>query len=87
VGVYLYRCESCGTRFFRKRRHPEKKQEAHKDAQKITAANLLARGSQRRKKESLARRRRDLLLYGFGILAFLLFLYYVTHEHNAESGG
>ena len=77
--VYPYRCEDCGARFFRKRHRQHVPKERTK-----APGSLLARGSKRRQQNRLSRTRREVILYALGMLAFVLFLYYVTHEHSSR---
>lgn len=78
--VYPYRCRGCEHRFLRFR---------------YSAPELAAAGNPSVARElkatrsalQLKRKRRELLLYGIGFLLFLAFLYFITRDRGAQSGG
>ena len=74
IGYYPYRCRECGHRFlqFRYASPPEtgKRSETEREI-RSTRTRIRWR-----------RKKRALLLYGFGALIFLGFLYYLTRPGN-----
>jgi DNA-directed RNA polymerase subunit RPC12/RpoP len=72
IGYYPYRCRECGHRFlqFRYASPPESPTRRHAEAEReIRAIRVRIRWQ---------RKKRALLLYGFGALIFLGFLYFIT---------
>jgi len=78
-GYYPYRCNKCEHRFFESRFKPPKTTEHP------TATETEIRTT--RNRYEWKRRRRDFLLYGSALLAFLAFLYYITRERGDTSNG
>jgi len=76
---YPYRCTECRHRFFVLRREPPG------TAEKPTATETEIRVT--RSKLKWRRKRRELLLYGWALLAFLVFLYFVTRDRGGSSAG
>jgi hypothetical protein len=68
LGFYPYRCHQCHHRFL------HYKYAMPKDAPSSTEREIRAT----RMKIKRKRKTREFMLYGFGLLLFLLFLYYIT---------
>jgi hypothetical protein len=76
VGYYPYSCRDCGHRFlrFRYAAPPESPPGRRSQAEReITSTRVRVRWQ---------RKKRALLLYGFGALIFLGFLYFITRPGN-----
>ena len=76
---YPYRCNECGHRFYGLPPEPPKPSEPPS----ATEAEIRAT----RKSYEWKRQRRDFLLYGSALLAFLGFLYYLTRDRGNSSNG
>jgi hypothetical protein len=79
VAIHPYRCKGCGHRYlqFRYAQLPD-----------LGPGNSAEREI-RATRSALAwkRKRRELLLYGAGVLCFLAFLYFITRERGGFTGG
>jgi predicted Zn-ribbon and HTH transcriptional regulator len=75
IGYYPYRCRECGYRFlqFRYAIPPESPGKHSETEREIRTTRVRIRWK---------RKKRALLLYGFGALIFLSFLYYITRPGN-----
>jgi hypothetical protein len=75
IGYYPYRCRECGYRFlqFRYANLPEVPGKRSETEREIRSTRVRIRWK---------RKKRALLLYGFGALVFLGFLYYITRPGN-----
>lgn len=78
VAVYPYRCRDCGHRFL-KFRH------ATVDKTPGTATEREIRTT--RSSMAWKRKRREFLMYGAGILLFVVFLYFITRERGGSPEG
>ena len=78
LGVYPYRCGPCAYRFMRFRYAPLLKGagRAHPTEREIQITRKTIRWK---------RRRREILLYGFGLILFLAFLYFISRERGSPS--
>ena len=76
---YPYRCKGCGLRFFGRRRKPTEIEEKPTSTETEIRAT---RASYQRKE-----RRREFLLYGSALLAFVCILYYLTRDRGSSSDG
>lgn len=76
---YPYRCKECGLRFSALRPKPPK------TAAKPTATETEIRTT--RGSYSRRRKRREFLIYGSAVLVFLAFIYFLTRDRGASSGG
>jgi len=78
VAIYPYRCRDCSHRFLRFRYA-----EVDKTPGSATEREI------RTTRSSMAwkRKRREFLMYGAGILLFLVFLYFITRERSGSSEG
>jgi len=80
-GYHPYRCHECGNRFLQahwaESGPPEKPNSTEKEIRTTRA------------RQAREQKRREFLLYGAGLLVFLIFLYYVTRDRDtrAESSG
>ena len=73
-----YRCHGCQHRFLRFRYATEEAPGTASVDREVQAT---------RSAMQLKRKRRELLLYGVGILLFLVFLYFITRERGTPSDG
>lgn len=78
VAIYPYRCQNCDRRFLKFRY-------AASDKTPGTAVEREIRAD--RSTIKWRRKRREFLLYGMGMLLFLVFLYFITHEHGGSPDG
>jgi hypothetical protein len=75
---YPYRCKGCGVRFFERRPKPP--------AERPTSTETEIRAT--RSAYEWKQKRREFLLYGFALLCFAVFLYFVTRPSGqAPEGG
>jgi len=79
IEYYPYRCNECGHHFFELRHAPPN------SAEKPSSTETEIRATRAALKWK--RRRREFLLYGWALLLFLLFLYYVTRDRGGSSDG
>jgi hypothetical protein len=74
-GYFPYRCKDCGHRFLQSRyAGSERRPGASATEREIRTTRASIKWK---------RTRRELLLYGSGILLFMLFLYYITRERDS----
>jgi hypothetical protein len=75
---YPYRCKECGIRFFERRPKPP--------TERPTSTETEIRAT--RSAYEWKQKRREFLLYGFALLCFVVFLYFVTRPAGqAPDGG
>lgn len=77
--IRVYRCHGCQHRFLRFRYAVEEPEPAPAPAEREVRATRAAL--------KWKTKRREFLLYGVGLLLFLVFLYYITRERGAPSDG
>ena len=77
---YPYRCGQCSHRFLRFRRASREKPSAPPTA---AECEIKSTHAARRRKGT----RREMLLYGLGLLLILAFLYFITRERNPPGAG
>jgi hypothetical protein len=78
VAIYPYRCRDCGHRFLKFRYAAPDKEASTSTVREIIST---------RRAIQWRRKRLEFLLYGAGMLLFLLFLYYITREHGGSPDG
>lgn len=78
-GMRAYRCRGCGHRFLRYRYavEPPEPRAASKEREVQATRNAIR----------WKRKRRELLVYGFGLALFVVFLYYITRERGPSPDG
>ncbi len=78
-GYYPYRCGDCGHRFLQFR---------YSEALNTVPAKSSTEREIRATRTALRwrQKRRDFLLYGSGVLLFLVFLYFITRERGTSDG-
>jgi predicted Zn-ribbon and HTH transcriptional regulator len=79
LGFYPYRCQKCDHRFRRSAFALERTPSQHASTEREIRAT--------RGKVTMARRRRELVVYGGSFAFFLAFLYYITRERGGMSDG
>ena len=77
---YPYRCKECELRFYQRRPAP-----LPEATEKPTATETEIRAT--RAGYQWKRRRREFLLYGWALVAFLVFLYFVTRDRGGSTEG
>ena len=80
---YPYRCNECGHRFYEFRANSPKTPEHTQEHPSTTEKEIRAT----RRGYEWKRRRRDFLLYGSALAAFLGFLYFLTRDRGGSSNG
>ena len=78
VAIRPYRCGSCGHRFFQFRYGEAMVAPRNEAEREIRATRGMI---------EWRRKRREVLLYGAGMLLFLLFLYFITRERGGPPDG
>jgi DNA-directed RNA polymerase subunit RPC12/RpoP len=78
VAIYPYRCRDCGHRFLKFRYTTTDKTPGTATEREIQAT---------RTSMAWKRKRREFLLYGAGILLFVVFLYFITRERSGSPDG
>jgi len=79
VAVYPYRCKDCDHRYLRFRyAEPDLAGPVDNREREVRST---------RKAMDWRRKRREFLLYGVGILCFLVFLYFITRERGGSLDG
>ncbi len=73
VAIYPYRCRDCGLRFLKFRYSTPSLTQDPSTVREILST---------RRSIAWKRKRMELLLYGAGMLLFLMFLYYISREHG-----
>jgi len=77
--IYPYRCKNCEHRFLQSKLTLERTPSPHASTEREIRAT--------RNAVTVARRRRELFLYGACFACFLAFLYYITREHGITPDG
>jgi hypothetical protein len=79
--IYPYRCRKCDNRFLKSKFSQEKLPSSPGVASTEREIRVT------RNAVKIARRRREILLYGACFAFFLAFLYYITRERGPQSDG